>query len=202
MIALEEGIVWEADVVILQEPVVEREGCHISLAGYRLVRGGITMTAIRRDTHLEILEVGIGGAGDVHEFDVEYTSECKITLVNVYDHIREVEGVRSQGRPAQTARWDEIMGARKILLGGDWNAHSDRWDPECPPRRDEVFPMNLMNTYRLTDVTDGDITDVTNRLGKLLTELTDFFITNQELANGLEISMDLTATSDHAVVRA
>jgi hypothetical protein len=73
----------------------------------------------------------------------------------VYDQLRQVEGVRSQGRSAQTARWNEIMGRNKILLGGDWNAHSDRWDPEYPPKRDEVVLTNLMDEYDLINVTDG-----------------------------------------------
>jgi len=46
MIALEQGIVWGADVVMMQEPVVEKEGYNISHPGYRLVRGGRTMTEI------------------------------------------------------------------------------------------------------------------------------------------------------------
>jgi len=47
-------------------------------------------------------------------------------LVNVYDQQQHVDGVRSQGWPAQTAKWREIMGQEKILLGVDWNANSDR----------------------------------------------------------------------------
>jgi uncharacterized protein involved in tolerance to divalent cations len=94
------------------------------------------------------------------------------------------------------------MGARKILLGGDWNAHIDRWDPQCSLRRDEVFLTNLMDTNGLTDVTDGEATHVTNKNGVVSTSLIDFCITNHELVNGLEISTDLTTTSDHAVVRA
>ena len=46
MIALEHGIVWEADVVLMQEQYVERDGYNISHPGYRLIRGGRTMTAI------------------------------------------------------------------------------------------------------------------------------------------------------------
>jgi hypothetical protein len=115
MIVLEERIVWGADVVILHEPVVEREGYYISHPGYRLVRGGRTMTAIRRDTCLEFTEVERGGEGDVQVFDVECTLGRTMRMVNFYDQLRQVEGVRSQGRPAQTARWDEIMRARKIL---------------------------------------------------------------------------------------
>jgi len=121
MIALEKGIVWGADVVMMQEPVVEKEGYNISHPGYRLVRGGRVMTAIRRDTHLEFSEVDMGGDGDVQVFDIKYPSGREMRLVNVYDQLRQVERVRSQGRPAQTARWREIMGRNKILLGGDWN---------------------------------------------------------------------------------
>jgi len=81
------------------------------------------MTAIRRDTHLEFSEVNKGGDGDVQVFDIKYPTGRKMRLVNVYEQLRQERGVRSQGRPAQTARWREIMEQEKILLGGDWNAH-------------------------------------------------------------------------------
>jgi hypothetical protein len=132
MIALEKGIVWRANVVILQESFVEREGYYISHPGYRLVRGGRTMTAIRRDPHLEFSEVDKGGEGDVQVFNIKYPSGRTMRLVTVYNQQRQEGGVRSQGRPAQSARWDEIMEQERIFLGGDWNAHSDRWDPQCP----------------------------------------------------------------------
>jgi len=67
-----------------------------------------------------------GGDGDVQVFDIKYPSGRKMRLVNVYDQLRQEGGVRSQGRPAQRGRWSEIMEQEKILLGGDWNAHSDR----------------------------------------------------------------------------
>ena len=92
------------------------------------------MTAIRRDRHLEVSELDKGGEGDIQVFDVRYPSGREMRLVNVYDLLNQVERVTSQGRPAQTARWGEIMKWDKILLGGDWNAQSDRWDPECPPK--------------------------------------------------------------------
>jgi len=72
MIALEKGIVWAADVVILQEQVVEKEGDYISHPGYRLVRGGRTMEAIRTDTHLEFSNVDMEGNRDVQVFDIKY----------------------------------------------------------------------------------------------------------------------------------
>jgi len=200
MIALEKGIVWGADVVMKQEPVVEREGYNISHPGYRLVRGGRTMTAIRRDTHLESSDVEVGGKGDVQVFDIKYPSEREMRLVNVYDQLRQVDRVRSQGRPAQTAKWKVIMGWNKILLGGDWNADSDRWDPECPPKQDDIFVMNLMDTFDLTDVTDREATHMSERNGEMLRSLIDFFITKAGMAVNLDISTDLATSSDHAIV--
>ena len=48
-------------------------------------------------------------------FDVDYHSGRKMRLVNVCDQVRQEGGVRSQGRPAQTARWREIMEWEKIV---------------------------------------------------------------------------------------
>ena len=65
MMALEKGNVWGADLVMMQEPCVERKGYNISHPGDRSVRGGRTMTAKRRDTKLEFSEVDMLGEGDV-----------------------------------------------------------------------------------------------------------------------------------------
>jgi len=200
MMALEMGIVWGAHVVMLQEPYVEREGYNIRHPGYRLIRGGRTMTAVRRDIHLELSEVDTGGDGDVQVFDIRYPLGRKMRLANVYDQLRQEEGVRSQGRPAQTARWSEIMKQEKILLGGDWNAHSDRWDLQCPTKRDATCLENLMDEYDLIDVTDGEGTHSNTRNGGTSGSLIDFFITKASMADRLETSTDLATTSDHAMV--
>jgi len=132
------------------------------------------------------------------------TSKCDLhstySLTHVYDQLRQVERVRSKGRPAQTARWTEIIRQDKILLGGDWNANSDRWDPECPPKRYEVFQMNLMDEYDSTDVTDGEATHTSLRNGEISISLIDFFITKAAMADKMEISTDLATTLDHAIV--
>ena len=133
-------------------------------------------------------------------FDVKYRSGREMRLVNVYDQLRQGKGVKSQGRPAQTARWREIMEREKILLGGDWNTHSDRWDPECPPRRDANVLENLMDEYNLLDVTDGEGTHSSERQGEISKSLIDFFLTKTSMVDSLEISIDLTTTSDHALV--
>jgi len=200
MMGLEKEIVKGEDVVMMQEPYEEREGYNISHPGYRLVRGGRTMTAMRRDRPLEFSEVDKGGEGDVQVFDIKYQGGRKMRLVNVYDQLRQQGGVRSHGRLAQTARWREIMEQEKILLGGDWNAHSDRWDPQCPPKRDATFLENLMDEYDLIDVTDGEETHMNARNTETSGLHNIFFITKASMADRLETSTDLATTSDHAIV--
>jgi len=159
------------------------------------------MTAIRSDIHLEFSEVNEGGDGDVQVFDIKYPRGRKMRLVNVYNQLRQEGGVRSQGRPAQIlARLSEIMEQEKILLGGDWNAHSDRWDPQCPPKRDANFLENLMDEYDLIDVADGEETHTNTRNGKTSGSLIDFSITKASMADRLETSTDLATTLDHAIV--
>ena len=167
-----------------------------------VVRGVQTMTAIRRDTGLEFSEVDKGGDGDVQVFDIKYPLGRKMRLVNVYDQLRQEGGRRSQGRPSQTARWNEIMEQEKILLGGDWNAHSDRWDLQCPPKGDATFLENLMDEYNLIDVTDGEETHLNTRNVETSGSLIDFCITKASMADRLETSTDWATTSDHAIVRA
>jgi hypothetical protein len=89
-----------------------------------------------------------------------------------------------------------------ILLGRDWNAHSDRWDPQCPPSGDGVLIMNFMDEYNFIEVTDGEVTHVYNRNGDVSTTLIDFLIPKAEIPGGLEISTDLTTTLDHPLVHA
>jgi len=98
--------------------------------------------------------------------------------VNEYDQLGQVGRVRSQGRQAQTARWGEIMKQEKILLGGDWIAHSDGWEPQCPPKRDATLLENLMDEYELIDVTDGEATHPHTRNGETLDVLIDCLIIN------------------------
>jgi hypothetical protein len=94
------------------------------------------------------------------------------------------------------------MGANNILLGGDGNANSDRWDPQCPPKRDGVCLTKLMDEYDLTEATDGKVTDLCNGNGEVSTSPIDCLITKTVMSGKLEISTDLTTISDHTVVHA
>jgi len=94
------------------------------------------------------------------------------------------------------------MEQEKILLGGDWNAHSDRWDPQCPAKQDATFLESLINECNLIDVTDRDETRSNTRNGEPSGSIIDFVIMKALMADRFEMSTDLATTSDHAIVGA
>jgi hypothetical protein len=75
------------------------------------------------------------------------------------------------------------MEREKILVGGDWNAHSDRWNPRCQPRNDVTFVENLMNEYGLVGVADQEATWFGNRNGEAPASLIDIFTTKAAMAD-------------------
>ena len=92
------------------------------------------------------------------------------------------------------------MEQENILLGGDWNAHSDRWDPQGPPKRDANFLQNLMDEYNAIDVKHGEETHMNTRNGETSGSLIDLFVVKASMADRFETSTDLATTLDHAVV--
>ena len=84
--------------------------------------------------------------------------------------------MRSQRRLAQTAKWEHIIGLNKILDGGDWNAHSDRWDPRCRPRRDYDFVETVMDEQVLINDTDQEPTDTCMRNSEIMESRIDCFV--------------------------
>jgi len=64
---------------------MERKGNEISHAEYRLGRGKPTMSRIRKDTHMDVSELVMGGEGDIQVFNIKYLLGRKLRLVNVYD---------------------------------------------------------------------------------------------------------------------
>jgi len=92
------------------------------------------------------------------------------------------------------------MEQEKILLGGDWNAHSVRWDPQCPPKQNATFLENLIDEYKLVDITHGEETNTNTRNSETLGSLIAIYITKASMADRIETSTDLATTLDHAIV--
>jgi len=88
----------------------------------------------------------------------------------------------------------------RILLGGDWNAHGDRWEPQCPQKIDTSLLETLMDEYELVDHMDRELTHTNMADGETAESLINFFITKATLTNRLEIPIAFETTSDQAIV--
>jgi len=75
------------------------------------------------------------------------------------------------------------MDQNNILLGGDLNAHSDRWDPGCPPKQDANVLKKFLNEYDLMDVTDGEATYTSTRNSEISRLIIDFFVRKASITN-------------------
>jgi hypothetical protein len=189
VLAIEKGLEREADLVVMQEAYQGKgEEYRTSHPGFKFVRGGRVMTAIRIDTQVEVDEVGgLGGDGDVQAFDIVDKKGKKVRLVNVYDQLYQKDNTRSTTRPARSADWEKIMNARNVVLCGDWNAHSKEWNERCTHRRDATFLENLIQMHDLQVMNDEEDTYHATREGKNIGSKIDI-----TLAKG-EVSRDLTA---------
>ena len=98
--ALESGIKEGADMILLQEKP-KFEG--YSHPGYKFIRGGRAMVAIRVDCKIkyEIRRDLVGGAGDDVVIIDYVTSKGRIRVVNVYDQRKFVAGKQTNLRPAR-----------------------------------------------------------------------------------------------------
>jgi endonuclease/exonuclease/phosphatase family metal-dependent hydrolase len=74
--------------------------------------------------------------GDIMVLDITTDTGRKIRVVNVYD--QQEKGRNTATRPAQMVNWNNIMND-KTIVSGDFNSHSQRWDPNCRCERDATF---------------------------------------------------------------
>jgi hypothetical protein len=118
MIALDQGIAWGADVVMMQEPVVENEGYNISHPGYRLVMGKRVITRIRSNTQLEFTEVEMVGEGHIPIIAVNYPFKRKMGLVIVYDQLRQEGGSKKLRLTTTVSKIESNYGAAEYPLVG------------------------------------------------------------------------------------
>jgi hypothetical protein len=78
-----------------------------------------------------------------------------LRIANIYS--APVFGERGEGRPAHHANWTEVLG-EDTIIAGDFNAHSPRWNPHGPLRRNHHFLEELMDDYGLIVKNDGTAT--------------------------------------------
>jgi hypothetical protein len=80
----------------------------------------------------------------------------EVQIVNTYDQRWTPDNHEG---PARLADWDAILSDEDIILVGDFNAHSPRWNPHCPSHREwHQFLEHLIEEYSLVVRNDGSVT--------------------------------------------
>lgn len=190
--ALESGLEMGVDIVLLQEPPVYKGYAH---RGYQLIskREGRTMTAIRNGVNFkyEVREdLAEEGAGDLVIVDLFLPERLRI--VNVYNQRVFKDGRQTNDKPAEKARWEDILKDR-CVLAGDFNAHSPRWGSAFS--RDHRFWEDLMDDFGLEYVGDGKPTRFDKTID-LVIATTNLYCTSQVVEDE-----NHATGSDHEMLR-
>jgi len=89
----------------------------------------------------------------------------KIRIVNVYDQAPSSKR-KDYTWPCQLADWTAIKSVEKVIIAGDINAHSPRWNPRCKMKRNHIFweeikkDMEIWNSEEPTRLPDNQTSDL------------------------------------------
>jgi len=149
---LEIAVQMEVDIVLIQEPTTGK-GSTARHDGFRWIKGeqqtqAKCWTAINKAAGCKVTE--IRGPTDecvncIQVLEVTREGREKVVLVNVYDQRPQV----GQKRLAQQADWEAIMAGGRVVIAGDMNAHSQKWNPRATKRRNATFWEDLIEKHEL-----------------------------------------------------
>ena len=166
----ESGVKLGADLILIQEAKRGRDGT-VSHPGYRFIGEETqrTRAVVRVGSAVEVEDVstvaGHQAEGDVQVLDVTMADGEKIRIVNVYDQARSNKK-KDYIRPCQLADWTAIKLVEKLIIAGDINAHSQRWNPRCKTKRNHIFweemleDMEIWNSEEPTRLPDDPTSEL------------------------------------------
>jgi len=149
---LEMAVQIKVDLVLIQEPTT-RKGSTARYDGFRWIKGeqqtqAKCWTAINKATGCKVTELR-GPTNEctncIQVLEVTREGREKVVLVNVYDQ-RPQEG---QKRLVQQADWEAIMAGGRVVVAGDMNTYSQKWNPKATRRRNATFWEDLIEKYEL-----------------------------------------------------
>jgi hypothetical protein len=135
------------------------------------------MAGVRKDTRWKMTprqDLDKDGEGYIQVLDMYRRGQRPVRIANIYDFPRQSDGIR----PAHNANWKRIINPNTIIAG-DFNAHSPRWNPLCTTSKDHLFLEELMDSYDLRYVGDGQETHWQS--GQLRHSVIDLVMATMEL---------------------
>jgi hypothetical protein len=162
---METAVRKKVDLVLIQEPPEDHRFTHPGY-DYLWTTGRVMSARCKTSAWTFSTEDNLtkGSTGDVQVLSVGRRNQKGrvLRIANVYS--AKVFGERGGDRPAHLANWPEIL-SEDTVLAGDFNAHSPRWNPHNPPRRNHHFLEELMDDYDLIVQNDGTATRHPDRHG-------------------------------------
>ena len=95
--------------------------------------------------------------GDVQVISATRRNGKGIPFRAVNAYFQSVLGRGGGPRPARRAQWDFLLEETSTLpcvIGGDFNAHSPRWNNRCRIRQNATFLEDLIDQYTLSILND------------------------------------------------
>jgi len=149
MAGLETGVKRKAGVVCLQEPPKE-SSVGISHPAYNIRKRKRVWAAVRMGSGIATnkrTDLNKNRLGDLIVVDIKTRGEKMAMTLNIYDL-----GEGETGEiPLRRLNWQRIIrqGGCSTVLAGDFNDHSQRWDPRCTERRDATYWEEIIHEHGL-----------------------------------------------------
>ena len=200
---METAMERKADLVLVQEPPACVTTTH---PGYTFLRDRRVLTARRVDSDWTVTtedNLTREAEGDVQVLALGRRGHQgrQLRVVNAYF---QKDGRSGTYRPAERAKWEEILGTSRCIVAGDFNAHSRMWNPYCTTARNAAFLEDLIVAHELRVLNDERETRPT-RGGGSLHSIIDLTLATPEA--GLDIEGwrvveddDQATTSDHVML--
>jgi hypothetical protein len=202
MAALERGVDWKADFVLLQEPPGEKGRIRISHPVYEIRKRKRVWTAGRKGSgHAtdERTDLSRGSNDDVMVTDIKRRGEKMTRIINVYDQRVEQTGERR----ARKLNWHRAIrqGGSTIIAGG-MKTHRQRWDPRCREQRDATLWEEIIDEHGLEIGNDDDRhTHHWARNGEDGESTIDLTLATRPMSRWTTVGGSHTTGSDHEVIK-
>jgi len=122
-----------------------------------------------------------------------------IRIVNIYDQRTREAG----DRPARRLSWQKIIrqGGGGTVLAGDFNAHSQPWDPRCIERRDAAYWEDIINEHGLVIGNDDQPTYHWTRNESEGESIIDLTLVNRPFVKWTMLDGSHVTGSDHEIIQ-
>jgi hypothetical protein len=178
------------------------EEAGISHPGYNIRKRKSLWAAVRKGSGFatnERTNLSKNALGDIIVFDIKRRGDKMTRIVNIYDQ-KEAE---TGERPARRLNWQRIirLGGGGTVLAGDFNAHSQCWDPRCTERRDAMYWEEIIHEHRLAIGNDDRPAHYWTKYDSMGESVIDLTLANRPFGKWMILDGTHATASDHQIIQ-